>query len=267
MDASCLVKVNAGAFAPTTNGIDVAPGDVVTIKLGSVDGVSQWAITCLSTDETSSASAINASLAVNGVTKTATFTVPTGVGRAFRFESKVVSSLGSVARATFGIYVPASVGLSVGAMNETTERDGVWGWLTRVNGLVRTLSAKITTKAKVDDAGFLETATATAGNVDVTLATVTNESVLAIDYVVTMCRQGAATKVGRYKGSATFARTGNGNAGIVGTAAYGTDQETVSGDGVAFVIVNPATIVARLTSADADARNWTIAFRVQETRS
>ena len=52
----CVVADNnpLGPFNPTTNGINVSPGDTVYIKLANSTGVTTWFLTTYGTDELSS---------------------------------------------------------------------------------------------------------------------------------------------------------------------------------------------------------------------
>jgi len=114
----------------------------------------------------------------------------------------------------------------------------------------------------------IETQTSSAGPVDQTVWTAVAETAVAVDFVVTMARQGAVTKASTYKGSATYRKTGAAANPLADVPpAYQTpEQETVAADGATFVVTGDA-IQIRLAAGDADPRNWTIAVRVQEQLS
>ena len=133
----CQVKIGAGAYAPVSGGINVSVGDVVTIKLASSTGVNagSWSIACTSTDETKTPAAINALLTTNPLTFEATFTVGAGTGQALLFASEI-NAAGIKTRTTFGLYVLVN-GLRVGAPDETLEGNATFGWVTKVNALIR----------------------------------------------------------------------------------------------------------------------------------
>lgn len=134
---TCLVNSTS-----TVDGVDVTATSTVTIQLSSLADVNVWSISCIGTDETNVAATINSSLSINQTTKTATFTAP-AVGSALIFQSVINNGLGTNRRVdltyttTFGIYVLASGGIRVGAVNETTEGDTDFGWITKINVLSR----------------------------------------------------------------------------------------------------------------------------------
>ena len=123
----------------------VAASSSNTIALESAAGVQYWSIAAITTDELNSPSAVNATLVVDPLTHTATFTAPSGLGSAVRFQSIVgVSGLGldvdGVSQpsytTTFKVNVNTGAGLSVLAFDETTEQ-GDNGWIAEVNALIR----------------------------------------------------------------------------------------------------------------------------------
>lgn len=139
---SPICTVNSGS---TLNGVDVTGGSLVTIALASLAGVNLWQLQCIGTDETNVAATINSSLTINQVTKTATFNAPAGVS-ALIFQSQVgINSLGIDANnqpqasftTTFGIYVDTGGGARVGAVNETFEGSAAYGWIIKVNAIIR----------------------------------------------------------------------------------------------------------------------------------
>jgi hypothetical protein len=98
------------------------------------------------TDELSDAAAVNTSLAINQITKTATFTAP-AAGSAYRFRSVVDNGIGpngadSTYTATFCIYTLTNEGRRVHALDETTE-SGPFGWLPDVNDIIRNPGAYV----------------------------------------------------------------------------------------------------------------------------
>lgn len=131
--------VNASS---SLNGVNVTAASGVTIALADVGGVSQWSLTCIGVDDTNVAATITAGLAINQTNKTATFTAP-AAGSALVFQSVVNNGKdinGNVVPAyttTFGIYVLSAGGFRVGAINETTEGDSVYGWTSKFNALLR----------------------------------------------------------------------------------------------------------------------------------
>lgn len=135
----CQVKIGAGAYAAVAGGINVAPADVITIKLVSAAGVDtgSWSIQCLYTDETKVPATITALLSVNQTTFEATFTVPAGTGQALIFQSQVNND--ATTRTTFGLYTLVG-SLRCGAVNETYEGSATYGWAAKVNAAIRALA-------------------------------------------------------------------------------------------------------------------------------
>lgn len=137
----CEVRDGAGSYQSTTNGVNVTPGNTVTIHL--IDSSAEtWSIECVYTDDLSVAATVNAGLSINGPARTASFTAPSA-GRAYIFRSVVNGGVGPDGRTrssyttTFGIYTLTSGGARVLASNETTESDATFGWIKPINSLIR----------------------------------------------------------------------------------------------------------------------------------
>ncbi len=151
---TCEVKDGAAAYQSTTDGANVTPGQTVTIRLASQAGVRPWSIACVSVDDLSNAAAVNASLVIDSVAKTATFTAPVA-GRAYRFQSTINQGIGAdgVARddysVTFGVYTQVG-GLRVHAVDELFESNSVQGWGADVNALIRARAGALTLEGITD---------------------------------------------------------------------------------------------------------------------
>lgn len=126
--------------------VDVTASATHEIELANITGAQFWAVSCTSTDETTTPAAVNATLTVNLTTKKATFT-STGAGTALIFTSTVgVTGLGLDANGkvnlayttTFKVNIKAANGNRVLAANETVEQNSSDGWLAVVNPLLRT---------------------------------------------------------------------------------------------------------------------------------
>lgn len=145
---ACEVKDGAGSYQTTSSGVNVTPGNTITIHLIDTSA-DTWSIECIYTDELSSASSVTAALNINNPLRTATFTAPVA-GRTYIFRSVVNGGIGPDGRTrssystTFGVYTLTSGGQRVVAINETTE-GGSFGWITPINTLIRALST-VTTK-------------------------------------------------------------------------------------------------------------------------
>lgn len=135
----------------STPPVDVTGASTPTIALVSSAGATYWFLSCIDTDDTNSAATINASLSINQVAKTATFTAPAGAGSAVLFMSTVGvangSSLGAGLDAnfvvqpsyttTFKVNVATSGGLHVLTTQETFEQSATFGWIVELNAVIR----------------------------------------------------------------------------------------------------------------------------------
>lgn len=140
-DPTCEVKDGAAAYVTTANGVNVTPGNTIVIRLADQSDVQSWLIECATTDDTSDAGAVTASLQLDTVAKTATFTAP-GTGKAYRFRSRVNGGIDVNGTAqpsyttTFCIYTLTG-GRRVVAADETTEGDATFGWIKWINDVIR----------------------------------------------------------------------------------------------------------------------------------
>lgn len=138
----CTVKDGAGSPQATTSYVPVTPTNTVTIQLADTTGATSWSITCIGADETTDASAITSALVVNSSTKTATFTAP-AAGKSLLFQSRInggVDTNGATQAAyttTFKVATLTGGGFAVGAVGETTEHDGTYGYTALINEMIR----------------------------------------------------------------------------------------------------------------------------------
>lgn len=153
---SCEVRNGSGPYQSTDFGVDITPGNVVTIRLADQTDVDSWSIACLTTDELSDKDAINAALVIDNATKTATFTSSVAFGRTLRFVSRINNGKDQnfVERddytTTFCIYATTVGGLRVLAADERLEGDPDFGWIASYNSAIRTPpSGEINTVANV----------------------------------------------------------------------------------------------------------------------
>lgn len=143
----CEVKDGAGAYQPTTAGVNVTAGNTVTIHL--IDSAAgSWSCDCVYTDDLSDLATVNAGLTRNSALRTCTFTAPVA-GRTYIFRSVIEGGTKNGRKhapyvTTFGIYVTTEGGHRVVAANEQTE-SGPFGWIKSINALIRGLSV-VTTK-------------------------------------------------------------------------------------------------------------------------
>jgi len=185
MTVSPLVRVQfssdlSHAWNPTSGGVDVTPGDTVSIQLDDTLGVGSWYLTVVGVDEVTA----NPPVLVNVLTSPDTpglvvsptsivsFTVPVGRGQAYILRSSVN---GPSITTTFGIFVRTAAGFRVGAVGERFEGDPVFGWTTTLNQFIRNGGG-----GGGGPAAALQT---TTGNVDVSGAAApsTGEVLTAVD--------------------------------------------------------------------------------------
>jgi hypothetical protein len=128
----------------TTNGFDADASTSTEIALAATTGVDVWSIECIGTDEDQVVATINASLTIDQNAKTATFTTPADacalIFRSTVNRGKDVNGTAQTSYATtFGIYVLTAGGHRLGAVNETLEGNATFGWVAKVNALIRDL--------------------------------------------------------------------------------------------------------------------------------
>jgi hypothetical protein len=149
MTASSIVEVKdgAGAYGQPLDGVDVTPGNTISIRLLSTTDVIQWALQIFGVDEITvtapSLTGVNPSTHIVSTPSTVvTFTMPSGVGiaRSLIFRS-VVNGGGPGLSSTFGLYVRTGGGYRIGAVGEKLEGDDVFGWATTVNRIIRDAGA------------------------------------------------------------------------------------------------------------------------------
>lgn len=129
----------------TLNGIDVTAASTVTIALHDTAGVTSWVVTCINTDENSNKTTINTALAgsISQVTKTATFTAP-AAGGCLIFKSVINNGRNinnqpdtNYTTTTFEVNTLTAGGARVLATNERYEGSANFGWITKLNYLIR----------------------------------------------------------------------------------------------------------------------------------
>ena len=136
------VQDGGGGQQATTNGAVVTAGNVVTVTLSSVASVGVWSLTVVGQDDLVTPPVIT----VNNVAKTATFTAP-ALPWSLVLQSQVgINSLGKDVNGqtqpsyttTLGIYCTTAGGARLLATNERAEGSAAYGWITKINTLIRT---------------------------------------------------------------------------------------------------------------------------------
>jgi fibronectin-binding autotransporter adhesin len=117
LNPSCLVN---SATPPVT----ASPTSTVAIALLSNTGVESWQLSVQGTDETNSATSLQAQINsnMNLAQFTTSFTMP-AAGSAIIFRSTVLDGAGNSSSTTFKVQSLTSFGFKVGALSETTEND------------------------------------------------------------------------------------------------------------------------------------------------
>lgn len=126
---------------------DVSASSTVNGALASSAGANFWGVTCIATDDSTTAAAINATLVINQGPKTFSFTSG-AAGTGYIFSSTVgVVGLGLDANGvlqpsfsiTFKVNVKTAHGFRVIAAGEKFEQDTVNGWIAEMNAAIRAL--------------------------------------------------------------------------------------------------------------------------------
>jgi hypothetical protein len=147
---ACEIKVGAAAYVTAVGGVDMTPLETIIIRLASQVDVDAWLIECITTDDTSDAGTVYASLTIDSTNKTATFTAPADTGKAYRFRSRVNGGIdrnGVAAPSystTFCLYTLVD-GRRVMAADESTEGDSTFGWIKWINDMIRNFGSAAVT--------------------------------------------------------------------------------------------------------------------------
>lgn len=138
-DPTCTIN---GGATPA----DVSASSTVNGALASVAGANFWSVSCIATDDSTTATAINSTLTINQGAKTFAFTSG-AAGTAYIFQSTVgVTGLGLDANGrvqtsysiTFKVNVrTATHNLRVLVAGEKFEQDTVNGWIAEINAAIR----------------------------------------------------------------------------------------------------------------------------------
>lgn len=142
---SVEVKNGAAAYVTAVGGVDITPTNTIVIRLASTADVDAWLIDCLTTDDLSDKDTVTASLVIDTTLRTATFTAP-AAGRTYRFRSRVNSGLdrNGVAQptytTTFCLYTVKN-GRRKWAVDETTEGNATFGYITQFNALIDSVAS------------------------------------------------------------------------------------------------------------------------------
>lgn len=123
--------------------VSVPASSTPTIALANTAGVNQWVVSCSSTDESTTAAAINATVVINLVAKTATFSAPGPGGSALIFVSTVNGGKDAQGRVdptlttTFKVCVDTPLGYQVAAFAEQLEHSPTHGYIAVLNNAIR----------------------------------------------------------------------------------------------------------------------------------
>jgi hypothetical protein len=148
-----LNSTSLGAWTPMVNGVNVAAGEVVSVRLADSAGVKLWQLSAYGVSDQTTFPAITQATTPGG---TATFTAPASpaTGWALIFQTQIgVNVLGKDLHDqaqtsytdTFGVYLLTTAGGRVGATNETDEGSAAFGWVTKLNDVARAAGTTTTT--------------------------------------------------------------------------------------------------------------------------
>ena len=145
-------STDGGSYQPARpNGINVSPGDSVTVELASTSGVRSWSLSVFGLDDQTNASPPSLTFAA-GPPNSYSFTFPNATGRAVLLQSVVNGGVDVNGThqpsytTTIGIFSLTPQGLRTLALGETFESCPV-GWVCDVNSIIRGGSGGGTTTA------------------------------------------------------------------------------------------------------------------------
>jgi len=145
MPSSPIVEVQdgAGPWLGTSGGVNVTNGNTISIRLQDAGPVSSWYLEIFGVDEVTVTSptlvGVNPTTHLVATPATVvTFDMPVGagVGRAIVIRSWVDGG-GSGLTTTFGVFSLTAALARVGAVNEKFEGDPNFGWVTKLNPIIR----------------------------------------------------------------------------------------------------------------------------------
>ena len=184
-----LVQEGAGPFNDPAGGLNVAAGVTLSIKLANVSGVIDWFLQVLGTDELSTTPVLTNVDGNNKVTTpgtTVTLTFPNAAGRAVGFQSTVTGT-GGPGVTVFGTYSLIN-GARVGFVGETRAGDSDFGWITKLNPLVRTPPVNWTQPALVTGPTYTMLVTFESVLVVPTIQPVTINIITAVGFAGFQCK-------------------------------------------------------------------------------
>lgn len=244
---TCTVKDGAGSPQSTLDGVNVTAGNTITIQLASLAGVRGWSITVVGRDD----AVASPTLTVNYTTCTATFTAPAAPW-ALIFQSRVNGGVDLNGQAqddyttTFGVYCTGSGNARLMAVNERTEGSSGFGWITKINSLLRTLIGGVPLAG--------ETTTTDATVTTIATIAIPDNTNIAIEVYVGAKKAATATKA-FFAYRQKYYRNGG------APTAWGTSPEDIGTDAdgnpwtVTFA-VSGNNVLVKLTGAAATTIKW-----------
>ena len=269
------VQDGGGGQQATTNGAVVTAGNVVTVTLSSVASVGVWSLTVVGQDDLVTPPVIT----VNNVAKTATFTAP-ALPWSLVLQSQVgINSLGKDVNGqtqpsyttTLGIYCLTAGGARLFATNERAEGSAAYGWITKINTLIRTpgvpsqntaafgtndavLSYKEPRFVSTDATPYV-TATALYPMPDLTAA----------DVIVRAVGKQAASAI-IFVGDYRIRATRNGGAPVLGTLIAGGNQVAL-GSAAVTIVASGNSIGVNVVGVAATNITWSISMEIHPVTS
>ena len=163
----CLVRAELGPWVSTLDGINIAAGAHIDIKLESSLGTTTWYLQVLGTDELSTAPTLtNVDPLTHQVidpTAIVSFISSSSTGHAILFQSRIWTHLSTWLAATYTLYTLTDSGLRVGATGETVEGNTIHGWTNIVNPAIRAVGTPITLAGDVTGPAWANTLSAILG--------------------------------------------------------------------------------------------------------
>lgn len=254
----CTVQDGAGTPQATTNGVDVTAGNTITVQLQDL-ACRSWAISIVGWDDAFTSGTVPA-LTVNTTTKTATFTAPAGPW-ALNLQSVVDGGkdLNGTTQASYtssiGIYCTASGSLRLFFTNERDEGSSAYGWITKINAIIRALSSGSSTSGRVQTTNATPTTVATIAVPDFTSMT--------IEFYAQPKKVGAANRATHFRRQRVYRQGG-------GPTTWGTSPEDIGTDAngetwTTDFSISGNNVLCRVTGQAATTIDWT--FEVKTIRT
>ena len=204
-------------------------------------------------------------ITIDSVNKKATFTAP-GAGSALIFQSQVNGgknpngTTNPAYTTTFGVYVLTSAGNRVAATNERAEGSAAYGWVTKINALIRSIGLFGTASNAVQSLIEPPITTTNATPVNTASAVYAMPDLTAADVIVrVVAKQAASSNYGAFDLRVRAVR--NGGAPSLDAVIAGGNQRAL-GAAAATIAASGNSLVVTLTGIAATTIVWSVTMEV-----